>query len=84
MQSHQKTIDDLLEEVAAREECSINDIEWISWPQLFPTTAGPKGGIGGNMITQHQVHAFRTPNGKMFRFCSGVWRRWNGEFMQRW
>ena len=49
-------IDDLLAEVAKRENCQTDDIEWYSWPQAFPTTAGPHG-IGGNICTQFQVYA---------------------------
>lgn len=77
-------IDDLLDEVAAREGCNADDIEWYSWPQNFPTTSGPKGGAGGCTITTFQVFAFDPPTGKRQMYCGGVWRHWSGVPMCRW
>ena len=77
-------IDDLLSEVAKREKCLLEDIQWYSWPQIFSTTAGPSGGAGGNICTSFQVVAFNPPNGRKCKYCAGVWRHWSGEFMQKW
>lgn len=77
-------IDKLLTEVADREGCEPEEIEWFAWPQAFPTTAGPSGGAGGNICSTWQVIAFNPPNGRKQRVCGGRWRHWNGEFMQRW
>lgn len=30
-------------------------LQWRSWPQTFPSTAGPWGGIGGAAMTDFQV-----------------------------
>lgn len=78
------SVDDLLAEVASREGCNPDDIEWYSWPQNFPTTAGPKGGVGGCMIIRFQVFAFDPPNGKRQKYCGGVWKHWSGEPQCRW
>ena len=78
-----KSVDELIAEVAKRAECLPDEVEWYSWPQSFGTTAGPGGGAGGNMITSFQVYAFDAP-GEKTRYCAGQWRRWNGEFQQRW
>lgn len=77
-------IDKLLKEVANREGCDIQDIEWYSWPQSFPTTSGPSGGIGGNTISTWQVVAFIPPNGRKQKWCGGKWKHWNGQFQQQW
>lgn len=76
-------IEELLKQVAERENCDVEEIEWYSWPQTFGTTAGPSG-AGGNMMTACQVYAFHVPSGNSQRYCAGHWRRWNGEFMQCW
>ena len=77
----------LIEEVAKRVGCEPEHVEWYSWPQSFATTAGPGGGAGGNTISSYQVFAFdaigdgRTERS---RYCAGKWRKWNGEFNQKW
>lgn len=76
-------IDKLLDEVASREKCDKAEIEWYAWPQIFPTTAGPSG-CGGSMTTSFQVIAFDPPTGNKQMFCGGKWRRWTGEYMERW
>ena len=76
--------EELIQEVADREGCHPEDVQWYSWPQSFPTTAGPSGGAGGNTCTTFQVFAFDPPGGRRQRVCAGKWRHWNGEFMQRW
>ena len=45
--------------------------------------AGPNGGAGGNMMTTFQVFTFDA-TGEKSRYCAGQWRKWNGEFQQRW
>lgn len=34
------------------------DLEYYSYPAVFGSTAGPFGGVGGQMITPFQVQAF--------------------------
>jgi hypothetical protein len=72
----------LLDDVAKREQCDSSEIEWYAWPQIFPTTAGPRG-CGGSMCSTFQVIAFDPPTGKKQMFCGGAWRHWNGEFKAR-
>ena len=76
-------VESLIAEAAKLAGCESHEVEWYSWPQVFGTTAGPHGGAGGNQITAFQVFAFIAP-GLMLRCCNGVWRRWSGEFQQRW
>ncbi len=76
-------IDELLSEVAQQEKCSPDEIEWYSWPQNFPTTAGPRG-AGGCHITSFQIVAFDPPTGNRKMYCAGIWRRWSGEPLCRW
>lgn len=35
-----------------------DELEYYSWPEMFSTTAGPRGGFAGQMFTQFQIHAF--------------------------
>lgn len=72
----------LLSFVAEKAGCAVCDVEWCAWPQVFPTTAGPRG-AGGNMCSTFQVYAFRTPTADPLMWCGGVWRRWSGELGQR-
>lgn len=61
-------------------ECEIN---WYSWPQVFGSTAGPRGGIGGAMMTTFQVYAFES-HLKRCKYCAGVWKEWDGKFAGKW
>lgn len=77
-------IDKLVEELISKYK--IVDLEWYSWPQTFATTGGPRG-CGGNLITSHQVYAFEiyTEDDCLYlKWCSGVWKKWDREFMGRW
>lgn len=76
-------IDEMIEFVAKKDGVGTESVEWFSWPHAFPSTSGPKGGAGGCMITTFQVFAFNTGVNR-YKFCAGVWRRWSGEFMDRW
>jgi hypothetical protein len=77
------SVDELLSEVAARENCDVDDIEWYSWPEAFGATAGPSG-VGGATVTRYQVYAFSPPSNKLQKYCAGQWRHWNGELNQKW
>lgn len=77
-------INKLLLEVAIREKCHPEDIQWYSWPQMFSSTSGPRGGCGGQAMTSFQVYAFDPPVGKKQKFCAGVWDHWNGQFQEKW
>lgn len=60
-------------------------LEWFAWPEMFGSTAGPRGGMGGQMMTSFQVFGFREAGmqeGVMC--CVGVWRKWNGEMGEVW
>lgn len=76
-------IKSLIEAVARRSKCSTEEVEWYSWPQVFANTAGPGGGAGGNTMTTFQIFAFNA-NGELSKYCCGYWRKWNGEFQQKW
>ena len=75
-------MDTLLQEIASLCKCHLEEIEWYSWPHVFPTTGGPKG-MGGSIPSPFQIYAFNTPT-KKIKYCNGVWRRWNGEFNSNW
>jgi len=76
-------IDALLDFVSFRDGVPIDEIEWFSWPHAFPSTTGPRGGCGGCTITTFQVFAFNSGVNR-YKWCSGVWRSWDGQFMGRW
>lgn len=49
--------DTVLEHLLRAHEVTVyqDALRWRSWPQTFPSTAGPWGGIGGAAITDFQV-----------------------------
>lgn len=76
-------MDELVAKAAELAGCTIHEVQWYSWPQVFGTTSGPRGGVGGRMMTTFQVFAFECADKRM-KYCAGVWRHWDGEFMGRW
>lgn len=76
---------DTMEDAAYHLKCRSDELEMFSWPESFGNTSGPHGGIGGTAITQFQVYAFRCGSSKAgIKYCSGVRKAWNGEFMEHW
>lgn len=81
------SLDDLIKFVAEKAGCSERDVAWYSWPQVFGSTSGPRGGIAGQVVTTFQVYAFTAHGSKesvRIKHCHGVWKRWNGEPMSNW
>jgi len=79
-------INKLLEQASERlDNITPEFIQWWSWPEVFGSTAGPGGGIGGHMMTQFQVFGFQSDYGeKPILFCAGKWRIWRNFPEQRW
>lgn len=50
------------------------DFLYYSYPCVFGSTAGPRGGYGGSMVTTFQVHAlvFEGPQRYALQYCAGV------------
>lgn len=46
------------------------DFEYYSYPQMFGSTAGPFGGLGGDAMTNFQIDAF-VWEGFAALFCGG-------------
>lgn len=69
-------------EAAARLEADESQLAMFAWPQVFGSTSGPHGGIGGAAMTSFQVVAFEAPDGQAIKWCDGVWKAWDGK--QNW
>jgi len=78
-------IDNLLEEASRKLGVSTHEIEYFSWPQTFGSTAGPGGGIGGSVMTDFQIFAFRIKGQlKGIQTCANYWRPWSGQLEEYW
>jgi len=44
---------------------------YISWPELFGSTTGPFGGIGGQAMTWFRMEAWINTNQEGLVFCNG-------------
>lgn len=75
-------LEEMIAHVAEKAGVPADNVEWYAWPHVFPSTAGPRGS-GGNAMTTFQVYAFDT-GANRYKYCSGVWRTWSGEFQGRW
>ena len=73
---------ELLKEAAEKLDTETQFISWYSWPETFGSTAGPRGGIGGQAMTTFQVHGFIGQE-KALMWCCGVWRWWRDTSQQR-
>ena len=79
-------IDDLIAFVADKAGCHADEVTWYSWPQVFGSASGPRGGISAQVVTTFQVYAFIAHGSKgtvREKYCGGIWRDWNGEPLAR-
>lgn len=79
-------IDDLIAFIADKAGCHTGDVSWYSWPQVFGSASGPRGGISGQVVTKFQVYAFTAHGSKesvRAKYCGGVWKHWNGKPLAR-
>ena len=71
-----EAVEALRREAAKRLGESPDDLEYYAWEQTFANTTGPRGGLGGQVLTRAAVHAFKSPcTGRAELFCVGVWKR---------
>lgn len=47
------------------------------WLHSFPSTTGPRGGLGGMSFTTFQVVGFAFGDNRV-KWCADVWRKWDG------
>lgn len=66
-----------IDEAARRLNCRTDEVRWWSWPETFGSTAGPTGGIGGQMLSSFQVFGFEGPDGERIMSCATKWRTWS-------
>lgn len=64
-------------------ECNHEEMHWWSWPQVFGSTAGPRGGIAGQTMTTFQVFGF-SDDVKAVKYCGGVWKKWDRIVEGKW
>jgi hypothetical protein len=49
---------ELYRKVFPEQNASAEQLEYFAWPELFCSTSGPYGGIGGAVMTTFTVEAF--------------------------
>jgi len=78
-------IEPLIEQALENLSCKLDALEWWSWPEVFGSTAGPRGGIGGQTVTTFQVFGFwDDASDTGILYCSGFWRPWRNFPQLRW
>lgn len=65
-----------------------HSLSFYSWPFNFPNTAGPRSGpdvISGQAFTEFQIYGFVNTNTQQYiKYCSGVWKEWDGQPSGAW
>lgn len=60
---------------------SVNECEHFCYPLTFPSTAGPRHGIGGQALTTFTVHAWSSVDvNKTLYVCAGMYKLEDGYF----
>lgn len=63
-------------------------LSFYSWPHRFSNTAGPRTDpniISGQAFTEFQIYGFvNQMTGERIKYCSGIWKEWDGEFDKPW
>lgn len=58
-------------DVAERLHAAAASLEYWAWPQVFGSTAGPFGGVGGQAMTTFTIEAWHDGGGNAALFCGG-------------
>ena len=71
---------EVVSEAAKRLNCLESDLGMFSWPCSFGSTAGPRGGLGGCMVTDFQIYVFYDTHRprNCAAYCVGVWKQFEG------
>ncbi len=73
----------LIREAAEKLGLEEHHLQWFSWPEVFGSTSGPHGGIGGCVMTSFQVFGFHDGGARGLLCCEGNWRIWRDTRIQR-
>ena len=66
-------------------DATMSSLRWWAWPEVFGSTAGPGGGIGGQAMTTFTVWGFwDEATGTGVKYCAGRWKQWCDFPRQAW
>lgn len=68
------------ETVADQLSCDAAYLQYYAWPQVFGSTAGPFGGVGGAAITSFIIEAWHDGGGQAVLFSRGRIIKTTSEF----
>ena len=69
----------------AQEKLGSDRMMLHAWPEVFSSTAGPRMGIAGQVLTTFQVMAFEDVyEGKGLMWCAGLWKDWDPNSEKSW
>ena len=60
-----------IEKVMELLESPYDDFDYFAWPEVFGSTAGPFGGIGGQAISKFTIEAYADSSRNAVVFCRG-------------
>lgn len=90
MNFQQKPTESILNVLKKKELLHLSDsLEYYAFPQLFGSTTGPSGGIGGQSMSTFTVHAwvysgfYEVPPFTIYE-CNGVVKVREGEYKGSW
>jgi len=63
----------LKKKIGSKELLKFSDYDYFAFPQMFASTAGPQGGIGGQAMTTFTVHVYEMDNGFTLYLCAGCY-----------
>jgi hypothetical protein len=72
---------ELYRKVFPEQNASVEELEYYAWPEVFASTSGPYGGIGGAMMTTYTVEAlYNGLTGTTLYVCANTYQKSRGPF----
>jgi len=71
-------------EIFKRVGIECNDFDYYKFTQMFGSTSGPHGGIGGAAMTEFDVEAYVYEDVATVYVCSGKLKLRKGKYTERW
>jgi hypothetical protein len=69
--NYEKKAPDWVHDIFKKKNIQYYDLSYFAWPQVFGSTTGPNGGIGGQAMSSFTIEAFvANENGPTVYACS--------------
>ena len=82
--NYQKEMPKEVIDIFKREGIDCYNFDYYAFPEIFSSTSGPHGGIGGAAMSKFTVEAYVHEDVATVYVCSGKFKFKKGKYIARW